>query len=85
MGDKGLSTELLSRSKVHDVNTDELRIITDGGIRLKDCCIEKLEVYVKNVGKVENTRSFGVEISNCKIGSINYVSEYLNKIFIKKD
>ena len=84
MGDKGLSTEFLSRSKVHDVNTDELRIITDGGIRLKDCCIEKLEVYVKNVGKVENTRSFGVEISNCKIGSINYVSEYLNKIFIKK-
>ena len=47
MGDKGLSTEFLSRSKVHDVNTDELRIITDGGIRLKDCCIEKLEVYVK--------------------------------------
>ena len=25
MGDKGLSTEFLSRSKVHDVNTDESR------------------------------------------------------------
>ncbi len=66
MGDAGTSPEFLSRSKVCCINTDELRIITDGCIRLRDCCIEKLEVYVKNISKVEYSRSFGVEISNCK-------------------